>query len=462
MALVQLGTFKNIFSVPELRQRVLYTVGLLAVFRVGSFVPVPGVDAVAWQELFSKSGMNLMGFVNLFTGGAFGRFSVFALGIMPYISASIILQILQVVWPYLENLAKEGEAGRKKINQYTRYLTVGICFIQSAGLAMWISSTQGVVYNPGIFFKGLTILSMTTGTIFLMWLGERISERGIGNGISLLIFAGIVVDIPAAIGQTVSMLQTGSISLIILVLLGVFMLLVVGFIVFVERGQRRIPVQYAKRVVGRKVFAGQSTHLPLKVNTGGVIPVIFAIAILMLPMGLRQMPFLQGIGWAQALLMQLDYAMPLYTVMYVAAIIFFCYFYVSIIFNPVDVADNIKKYGGFIPGKRPGKPTAEYINMVLTRITLGGALYLAAVCVLPMFLMRGTNLHLLPVIGPYLQQALPGFLLTGMGVPFQFGGTSLLIVVGVAMDTVQQIESRLIMRHYEGFLKGSRLGGRRR
>jgi len=214
--------------------------------------------------------------------------------------------------------------------------------------------------------------------------------------------------------------------------------------------------------VGRKVFAGQSTHLPLKVNTGGVIPVIFAIAILMLPMGLRQMPFLQGIGWAQALLMQLDYAMPLYTVMYVAAIIFFCYFYVSIIFNPVDVADNIKKYGGFIPGKRPGKPTAEYINMVLTRITLGGALYLAAVCVLPMFLMRGTNLHLLPVIGPYLQQALPGFLLTGMGVPFQFGGTSLLIVVGVAMDTVQQIESRLIMRHYEGFLKGSRLGGRRR
>jgi preprotein translocase subunit SecY len=460
-SLVQLETFKNIFYVKELRVRVLYTLGLLAVFRIGSFVPVPGVDVIRLKDLLQTGG-GFLGLVNLFTGGAFGRFAVFALGIMPYISASIILQLLTVIVPHLEKLSKEGEAGRRTITRYTRYLTGAICVVQAMGLAVWMENQQGIVYNPGIGFKLMTVLSMTAGTIFLMWLGERISERGIGNGISLLIFAGIVADLPSAVAQTFSMLRTGGLNLIVMAFLTVVMLIVIGAIVFVERAQRRVPIQYAKRMVGRRVYSGQSTHLPLKVNTGGVIPVIFASSILMFPPTLQKVEALQKIEWLQGLLMQLDFGMPFYTLVYIAAIIFFCYFYVSIIFNPVDVADNIKKYGGFIPGKRPGKPTAEYIDTVLTRITLGGALYLSAICVLPMFLLGGTNVHLLPIVGPYLEGVLPKFVLTGFGVPFYFGGTSLLIVVGVTMDTVQQIESQLIMRHYEGFLKGSRIGGRRR
>jgi preprotein translocase subunit SecY len=459
--LVQLETFKNIFSVKELRERVLYTLGLLAVFRLGSFVPVPGVDVTRLKDFLSQGG-GFLGLVNLFTGGAFGRFAVFALGIMPYISASIILQLLTVIVPYLERLNKEGEAGRRKITQYTRYLTGGICFIQSLGLAVWMENQEGIVYNPGLGFKFLAVLSMTAGTIFMMWLGERITERGIGNGISLIIFAGIVADLPSAVAQTFSMIQTGGLNILVMVALVVVMVAVVGLIVFVERAQRRVPIQYAKRMIGRRVYAGQSTHLPLRVNTGGVIPVIFAASILMFPPALRNVKILQEVDWLQALLVLFDPGMPFYTLAYAGLIVFFCYFYVSIIFNPVDVADNVKKYGGFVPGKRPGKPTAEYLDTILTRITLGGALYLAAICVLPMFLLSGTNVHQLPLVGGFLEGLLPRFALTGFGVPFYFGGTSLLIVVGVAMDTVQQIESQLIMRHYEGFLKGGRIGGRRR
>jgi preprotein translocase subunit SecY len=370
-----------------------------------------------------------------------------------------------VVWPYLEKLSKEGELGRRKITQYTRYGTVVISVIQSTGIAFWLQNMnagQGsapIVPNPGIGFVLMTILTLTTGCAFVMWLGEQISERGIGNGISLIIFAGIVVGLIPAIVDTFGMVRRGELGVVQMVVLVLFMLLVVGFIVYMERSQRRIPVQYAKRVVGRRVYGGQSTYLPLRVNTGGVIPVIFASSVVMLPATVAG--FFQQNEWVQQIAQAIGYGQPIYYLMYVAAIVFFCYFYVSIIFNPADLAENMRKYGGFIPGIRPGKRTAEYIDRILTRITLVGALYLAAVSVLPDLLLAGVRVGSLPGIGPWLDANLPQFITEGMGINFYFGGTSLLIVVGVAMDFVQQVESQLVMRNYEGFMKRGRVRGRR-
>jgi preprotein translocase subunit SecY len=405
--------------------------------------------------------------VDLFAGGNFRRFTIFALGIMPYITASIILQLLTVIWPYLEKISKEGEAGRRKITQYTRYGTILLSVIQSYGIALFLqgSSTPGagqIVPNPGIGFQFMTVLTLTTGTAFIMWLGEQISERGIGNGISLIIYAGIVVGFPNAVASTIQDVQTGNLGILSLIVLGAIMVAVVAAIVFVERAQRRIPIQYARRVVGRRVYGGSATYLPLRVNTGGVIPVIFASSMLAIPQTLGTMGPLQDIAWVQDLMRQLNYSAPVYNLLYFLLIIFFCFFYVSIIFNPNDQADNMKKYGGFIPGIRPGRKTAEYIDRILTRLTFGGAIYLGAISLLPVFLSSGLRLDMLPFgVGPVMEEIVPQVINQGLNVKFFFGGTSLLIVVGVAMDTVQQIESQLIMRHYEGFMKGARIRGRR-
>jgi preprotein translocase subunit SecY len=465
-----LETLRNIWAIEDLRKRVLFTFGLLAIYRLGSHIPTPGVDPVALQEFFKAMSGGVFGFLDLFSGGALRRLSVFALGIMPYISASIILQLLTVVWPYLEKLSKEGEMGRRKINQYTRYGTIVLSIIQSLGVAFWLKSQASPGGAPlvpthvqdalwGLGFPIMTVLTLTTGTAFIMWLGEQISERGIGNGISLIIFAGIVVNLPHAVVSTVDDIRTGQHNLFAVLLLVVFMVAVVAFVVFMERAQRRIPVQYAKRVVGRKVYGGSNTYLPLRVNTAGVIPVIFASSILVIPTtlsGLIKAP------WAQAIGNQLRVGEPLYYLLQVVGIIFFGYFYTSIIFNPVDTADNMRKYGGFIPGIRPGKKTSDYIDRVLTRITFVGSLYLAAVCILPEFLITGVHVAQLPFgVGAALDRALPNWITGGMGYNFYFGGTSLLIVVGVAMDTIQQIESQLVMRHYDGFMKRGRLRGRR-
>jgi preprotein translocase subunit SecY len=460
-------SFKNIWSIPELRKRVMYTLGLLAVYRIGGHIPTPGIDNAALLRLFESQGGSILGYVDLFAGGNFKRFTIFALGIMPYITASIILQLLTVVWPYLEKLSKEGEAGRRKITQWTRYGTVILSFVQSLGVAWWLESASAsagvgqIVRHPGVGFQLMTVLTLTTGTAFIMWLGEQISERGIGNGISLIIYAGIVVGFPNAVVQTYQDWQTGALGPITIGLLIIMMVLVVAAIVWVERAQRKIPIQYARRVVGRRVYGGASTYLPLRVNTAGVIPVIFASSMLAIPQTLGSIAWFKDIGWIQDILHQLSYSAPLYNLMYVVLIIFFSFFYVSIIFNPMDQADNMKKYGGFIPGIRPGKKTAEYIDGILTRLTFGGAVYLAAVSVLPVLLISGLQVQQLPWIGPTLDAVLPRFLTEGLNVKFFFGGTSLLIVVGVAMDTVQQIESQLIMRHYEGFMKGTRMRGRR-
>ncbi|MFQ5720052.1 MAG: preprotein translocase subunit SecY [Acidobacteriota bacterium] len=467
-------TLKNIFNISDLRNRVLFTFGLLAVYRAGSQIPTPGIDSAALQEFFRNQSGTVFGYFDMFAGGNFRRFSIFALGIMPYISASIILQLLTVIWPYLEKLSKEGEVGRKKIVQYTRYGTVVLSVIQSMGIAFWLENlggfggggVGGVVLRPGWGFRVMTVLTLTTGTAFIMWLGEQISERGVGNGISLIIFAGIIVGLPRAIYDTFQDLQSGQLQLFQILALLVLMVAVVAVIVYVERAQRRIPVQYARRVVGRKVYGGQATHLPLRVNTGGVIPVIFASSLLTIPQTLSQ--FFTS-GPLQSFFRLFDYNEPLHNLGYFVLIIFFCYFYTSIIFNPVDTADNLKKYGGFIPGIRPGKRTAEYIDTILTRLTFAGAIYLALVALLPIVLISGLNpggLDRVPLIGNLglgttLDRLLPGFLSNGLGLKFFFGGTSLLIVVGVAMDTVQQVESQLIMRHYDGFLKGSRVRGRR-
>ncbi len=452
-------TTKNIFNVPDLRKRLLFMLGMLAVYRIGSFIPSPGIDANALQQFFAENQETVFGFLNMFSGGNFARMTIFALGIMPYITASIILQLLTVVWPYLEKLSKEGELGKRKITTYTRYLTVVLSAIQSAGIAVALQRTGGFVITPGIGFILMTMLTLTTGTAFIMWLGEQITERGIGNGMSLIIFAGIVVGLPSAVSEIYDKLNTGDWSVLTLLLLLIVMVAVVAFIVMVERGQRRITVQYAKRVVGRRVMGGQSTHLPLRVNTGGVIPVIFASSILTFPqtfgLVLGDYRILQAISDA------LRFGEPLYNLSFVGAIIFFCYFYTSIIFNPNEVADNMRKYGGFIPGIRPGRRTADYLNAILTRLTLVGALYLALIATIPTFMMVGFHVQNLPFIGPGLDAALPQFITQGLQVNFYFGGTSLLIVVGVAMDTVQQIESQLIMRHYDGFLKKGRIRGRR-
>jgi preprotein translocase subunit SecY len=458
-----LDSVRNIFSIPELRKRVIFTLLLLAVYRIGGQIPNPGLSATALQEFWQSQKGSLLGFIDLFSGRNMSRMTIFALGIMPYISSSIILQLLTVVWPYLERLSKEGELGRKKITQYTRYGTIIICLIQAIGIAIFLEALRTpagarIVLNPGWGFKLLTVLTLTTGTVFVMWLGEQISERGIGNGISLIIFAGIVVSFPSGLMGLVSGLRTGAMDPLKLIFLGALMVVVIAFIVFVERGQRRIPVSYAKRVVGRKVYGGQSTHLPLRVNTGGVIPIIFAASVITIPATMANLIKVPAI---QAVAAQFGLGMPLYNLIYVGAIIFFTYFYISIIFNPVDVADNLRKYGGFIPGIRPGKNTSDYIDDVLSRITLAGAVYLAAVAILPEFLITGFKVQALPWIGPFLEANLPKFITQGIGVDFMFGGTSILIVVGVAMDTMQQIEAQLVMRHYDGFMRRSRIRGRR-
>jgi preprotein translocase subunit SecY len=458
-------SLKNIFAVPDLRKRVLFTLGLLAVYRVGGRITVPGINPEALRLLAEQARNTMFGLYDMFSGQNLSQMTIFALGIMPYISASIILQLLTVVWPYLERLSKEGELGRRKITQYTRYGTIGLAIVQSLGIAFFLERSTEIagglplVVEPGWAFRFLTVLTLTTGSAFVMWLGEQITERGIGNGMSLIIFAGIVVGLPHAVIVTLDQLRTGQMGLFRLLVLLVLMIVVIAAIVFVERGHRRVTVQYAKRVVGRRMYGGSSTHIPLKVNTGGVIPVIFASSILAFPATMAQM-FAEG-SWLRSLSDQLAWGMPLYNLLYVSGIIFFCYFYTAIIFNPDDVAENMRKYGGFIPGIRPGKRTAEYIDTILTRITLVGAIYLALVALLPEFLINGFKVAPIPFIGEDLDAVMPRWFTDGLGVTFFFGGTSLLIIVGVAMDTVQQVESQLIMRHYDGFMKKTRIRGRR-
>ncbi|UCF56777.1 MAG: preprotein translocase subunit SecY [Deltaproteobacteria bacterium] len=429
-----LGGFQNIGKIPELKKRILFTLFMLAVYRVGCHIPTPGIDGAALAAFFSARQGTLFGLFDMFSGGALSQMSVMALGIMPYISASIILQLLTVVVPHLEKLKKEGEQGRKKITQYTRYGTVILSIIQGFGIAVGLermSSPGGAMVVPigGWGFRLLTVITLTAGTAFLMWLGEQITERGIGNGISLIIFSGIVARFPVAVANTFRLMGTGEITPFFMALLLALMIAIVGFIVFMERAQRRIPVQYAKRVVGRKMYGGQSTHLPLKINTSGVIPPIFASSIIMFPTTIANFLNVKEIPWLEYIVQSLSPDRVIYNLIYVIFIIFFCYFYTAVQFNPVDVADNMKKYGGFIPGIRPGKNTADYIDRLLTRITFSGAIYVSAVCVLPQIFMYKLN------------------------VPFYFGGTALLIVVGVAMDTSNQIESHMLTRHYEGFMK---------
>jgi preprotein translocase subunit SecY len=463
-----MDSLKNIFAVADLRKRVLFTLGLLAVYRVGGHIPTPGINPEALAALVDQAKNTMFGLYDMFSGKNLSQMTIFALGIMPYISSSIILQLLTVVWPYLERLSKEGELGRRKITQYTRYGTILLSVVQALGIAYFLEKNTGIagglplVYNPGWGFRLLTVLTLTTGTTFIMWLGEQITERGIGNGMSLIIFAGIVVGLPGAVITTMEQLRTGQMGIVRLLLLIVLMFAVIAAIVFVERGHRRVTVQYAKRVVGRRMYGGSSTHIPLKVNTGGVIPVIFASSILAFPGTLAPLVEEGGrFGWLRRPLEQIAPGMPLHDLLYIVGIIFFCYFYTAIIFNPDDVAENMRKYGGFIPGIRPGKRTAEYIDTILTRITLVGAIYLAIVAILPQFLISGFKVAPIPFIGERLDALLPRFITEGMNVQFYFGGTSLLIIVGVAMDTVQQVESQLIMRHYDGFMKKTRIRGRR-
>jgi preprotein translocase subunit SecY len=431
--------FQNASRIPELRRRLLFTFAMLAVYRIGVAIPTPGIDGKALAAFFEQARNTMFGLVNLFSGGALERFSIFALGIMPYISASIILQLLTVVIPYLERLSKEGEAGRRKITQYTRYGTVLLSLVQGLFISIGIEKIEApgggsVVFQPGWSFRVMTVMTLTAGTVFIMWLGEQISERGIGNGISLIIFAGIAASFPSAAATTLEFVREGELGVLVLLALVAFMILVVGFIIFMERGQRRVPVQYAKRMVGRRMYGGQSSHLPLKVNTSGVIPPIFASSLLVFPGTIASFvdhPLARTMA---------EYLMPggfFYDVLYVALIIFFCYFYTAVTFNTADVADNMKKFGGYIPGIRPGQRTAEYLDRILVRITLGGALYVSAVCVLPSILIRRFN------------------------VPFYFGGTALMIVVGVALDTVAQIETHMLTRSYQGFMRRGRLRGRR-
>jgi preprotein translocase subunit SecY len=458
-------SLKNIFAVSDLRKRVLFTLGLLAIYRVGGHIPTPGVNSEALALVADQAKNTMFGLYDMFSGKNLSQMTIFALGIMPYISASIILQLLTVVWPYLERLSKEGELGRRKITQYTRYGTILLAVVQAFGIALYLEHQTNVagglplVYNTGWGFRLMTVVTLTTGTAFIMWLGEQITERGIGNGMSLIIYAGIVVNFPHAVLTTVEQMRLGQMGIIRVLVLLVLMVAVVAAIIFVERGHRRVTVQYAKRVVGRRMYGGSSTHIPLKVNTGGVIPVIFASSILAFPLTMRSM-VPEG-SFFQKAIDQINYGMPLHNLLYLVGIIFFCYFYTAIIFNPDDVAENMRKYGGFIPGIRPGKRTAEYIDTILARITLVGAVYLACVALLPQFLISGFKVAPIPFIGPTLDTYLPRFITEGMNVTFFFGGTSLLIIVGVAMDTVQQVESQLIMRHYDGFMKKTRIRGRR-
>jgi preprotein translocase subunit SecY len=461
-----MDSLKNIWAIPELRNRVLFTFGMLAVYRVGSHVPTPGVNLEALRLFAEQMAQNnLFGLYDMFSGSNLSQMTVFALGVMPYISASIILQLLTVVWPYLERLSKEGELGRRKITQYTRYGTIVLSVVQALGIAFFLETTTNVagglplVYEPGWWFRFTTVLTLTTGSVLVMWIGEQITERGIGNGMSLLIYAGIVVNLPRAVWATLSQLETGQMGPIRLILLIGLMVAVVAAVVFVERGHRRVTVQYARRMVGRRMYGGASTHIPLKVNTGGVMPVIFASSILAFPQSVQSF-FTPGSFFDNAII-QLGMGYPLYNVLYITMIIFFAYFYTAIIFNPDDVAENMRKYGGFVPGIRPGKRTAEYIDTILARVTLAGALYLAIIALLPEFMLTGFKVAPIPFVGDQLDAALPTWFTQGLNVQFYFGGTSLLIIVGVAMDTVQQVESQLIMRHYDGFMKKTRIRGRR-
>ena len=461
-----LEKFLNIFRIPELRNRVLFTFAMLAVYRLGAHIPTPGVNTAALANFFNSQSGSPLGLVDLFNGGNLRRMTVFALGIMPYITASIIFQLLTVVYEPLAKLQKEGEVGRRKITQWTRYVTIVLALVQSGFIAGALSHGTGgaqLVLHPGIGFVLLTMMTLTTGSAFIMWLGEQITDRGIGNGMSLLIFAGIVVGLPRAIAELIQTARTekfGALTIPALVLLVIAMALLVAFIVFVERSERRVPVQYAKRIVGRRMMGGQSTHLPLKVNSGGVMPVIFAASVLSAPLLFGQAQFVKNSAVLTRIFDSLRPGEPWYVLLQSVAIIFFAYFYISIVFRPDDIADNMRKYGGFIPGIRPGKRTSDYINDILTRLTLVGAIYLILISLVPTVLISGIHLNHLPFIGGIFEH-LPLWMTNGLGFNFYFGGTSLLIVVGVAMDTVNQVESQLIMRHYEGFSSKSRVRGRR-
>src|SRR6266436_6579465 len=455
---------KNMFRIQDLRNRVLFTLALLAVYRIGAYIPIPGINSAVLDQLFNQAAGSMLGIFNLFSGGNFRRMTIFALGIMPYITSSIILQLMTVVFPYLEKLQKEGELGRRKITQYTRYLTIVLSVIQSTTIATALQNTGSLVYHRGPSFVLMTILTLTTGSAFIMWLGEQISERGIGNGMSLIIFVGIVVGLPRAILNLYELAKTqawGPFTPIALIFLIVLMIAVVAFIVFVEGGQRRIPVQYAKRVVGRKVMGGQSSYLPLRVNSGGVIPPIFASSLLAFP-ATAALVFGTRYKFISDFSKTIGFGEPLYNLVYVVLIILFAFFYVGIVFNPTELADNMRKNGGFIPGIRPGRTTSEHVSKILKRLTFIGAVYLAVVCLLPEWMIAGIHLdHLGWGIGSWFDRHFPVWFLKGLGVQFYFGGTSLLIVVGVAMDTVQQLEAQLVMRNYEGFAWKGRLRGRR-
>jgi preprotein translocase subunit SecY len=458
-----LEKFLNIFRIPDLRKRVLFMLGILAVYRLGAWIPTPGVDTKMLERMFDQQGGSALGLMNLFGGGNLRRMTIFALGIMPYITASIIFQLLTVVYEPLARIQKEGELGRRKITQWTRYMTILLGVIQSIGIAFMLTR-GGMVLNPGMAFNLMTVLTLTTGTAFIMWLGEQITDRGIGNGMSLLIFAGIIAGLPRGVMDLVEKVQTnqwGSFTIIAMILLVVGMAAVVAFIVYVERSERRIPIQSARRVVGRRMMGGQSSHLPLKVNSGGVMPVIFAASILSIPLMMSQAEFVQNSRFLQPIVQALQPGYPWYEGLYILAIIFFAYFYVSIIMKPDDIADNFRKSGSFIPGIRPGKRTSDFINDILTRITLVGALYLIVISLVPTFLISGLRFDKLWLVGSLFER-MPNWITHGLNVNFYFGGTSLLIVVGVAMDTINQIESQLIMRHYDGFSpRSGRIRGRK-
>ncbi len=458
-----LEKFLNIFRIPDLRKRVLFTLGILAVYRLGAWIPTPGVNYRQLELLFSQQGGSALGLMDLFSGGTLRRMTIFALGIMPYITASIIFQLLTVVYEPLARIQKEGELGRRKITQWTRYVTVILAALQAIGIAA-ILTKQGVVMNPGPGFILMTVLTLTTGSAFIMWLGEQITDRGIGNGMSLLIFAGIVAGLPRGIADLYQKVQTdawGPMTFLVVLGLVAGMAAVVGFIVFVERSERRIPIQSARRIVGRRMMGGASSHLPLKVNSGGVMPIIFASSILSAPLLFGQVEWVQNNRLLQPIMQALTPGYPWYELLNILFIIFFAYFYVSIVMRPDDIADNFRKSGSFIPGIRPGKRTSDFINDILTRITLVGAIYLILVQMVPTFLISGIRFDKIWLIGRLFEN-LPNWMIHGMNVNFYFGGTSLLIVVGVAMDTVNQIESQLIMRHYDGFSpRSGRIRGRK-
>ena len=458
-----LEKFLNIFRIPDLRKRVLFMLAILAVYRLGAWIPTPGVNTKLLEQMFDQQGGSSLGLMNLFGGGNLRKMTVFALGIMPYITASIIFQLLTVVYEPLARIQKEGALGQRKITQWTRYLTIILAALQSIGIAFML--TRGnMVLQPGIPFLLMTVLTLTTGSAFIMWLGEQITDRGIGNGMSLLIFAGIIAGLPRGVMDLIEKVKTnqwGSFTIIAIALLVVGMAAVVAFIVFVERSERRIPIQSARRIVGRRMMGGQSSHLPLKVNSGGVMPVIFAASILTAPMMLSQLDFVRNSSFWRPIFDALMPGYPWYEALYMMAIIFFAYFYISIIMKPDDIADNFRKSGSFIPGIRPGKRTSDFINDILTRVTLVGALYLIVISLVPTFLISGIRFDKIWLIGSIFER-MPNWVTHGLGVNFYFGGTSLLIVVGVAMDTINQIESQLIMRHYDGFSpRSGRIRGRK-